>query len=114
MGDVGVELGATVGVVRHPIGGKCRAALVTVLGAEVIFRSAARAVAGQLAAGHRDKGAVSPFDNFEISHHKTVIERDRAERLESFARFFHKFDSHLGNFHDTFPCKQQLAVGESI
>jgi len=102
MGDVGVQLGATIGVSRHPIGGERRAALIAVLGAKVVFRSAARAMASELAARHRDEGAVGPFDNFEIAHDKTVVKGNRAKRLEPFARFFHKFDSHLGNFHDTF------------
>ena len=44
MGDVGVQLGTSVRVVGHPIGSKRRAALVAVLGAKMIFRSAARTV----------------------------------------------------------------------
>lgn len=105
VGDVGIELGPAVGIEWHAILRQASPALVAILGTQVIFHSAPRAVGRQLAARHGDEGAVRAVDDFQIAHHEAVIKGDRAKRLEAFAGIFHEFDSHLGNIHGKSPCE---------
>src|SRR5437660_971894 len=52
MGDVGMKLGASIGVTSRPILIELGAALVAKAGTQMVFAAALHAAVGQLAAGH--------------------------------------------------------------
>src|SRR5262245_12844869 len=70
----------------------------------MILHAALRTVRGQLAAGHGDERSVRAVDDLQVTHDKAVVKRDRAERLEALARFFHELDANLSDFHGRSPC----------
>ena len=110
--NVGVKFRATIGVQRHTIGRKSIAALIAELRTEVVLHAAARAMRRELATRHGDEGAAGPLDDFQIPHDKAIVERDGAERLQSFAGLLHEFDADLGDFHGCSPCEAvTLAAG---
>ena len=74
-------------------------ALIAVVAAKMILGPATPAASGHLATGHGDKGPIRPFDDLQISDHKTMVECDGAESPEAIFRFLHELDSNLGDFH---------------
>src|SRR5262245_66056655 len=70
----------------------------------MILHAALRTVCGQLAARHRDERPVRTVDDLQVTHDKAVVKRDRAERFQALAWFFHEFDANLGDFHGRSPC----------
>ena len=69
----------------------------------MVLAAALRAMGRQLAAGHGHERAVGAFDDLQVADHEAVVERDRAERLESLARLLHELDANLGDFHGRSP-----------
>jgi hypothetical protein len=64
MGDIGVEfIRSTFDVSQILRTSQSSAALVAVVAAKMIFRTAAAAASGHLAAGHGDERTVGPFDD---------------------------------------------------
>ncbi len=110
--DVGVELGAAVGVLRGPLLVELGAALVAVQGAEVVLGMAPGTAIGQLAAGHRDERALGPLNDFQIADHEAGIERDRAEGLQPLVRVVHQLDAYFRNFHGRPPSRGRFRVLE--
>jgi hypothetical protein len=115
MRDIGIQLRPTVFVFDGSVFLQPQPALVAIGRLQVILAAALRAVGRQLAAGHGHERAVSPFDDFQIADHKTIVECDRAERLKSFTAFFHQLDSYLGDLHGHSPHEnwRQMAFLES-
>ena len=74
-------------------------ALIAVVAAKMILGPATPAASGHLATGHGDKGPIRPFDDLQISDHKTMVECDGAESPEAIFRFLHELYSNLGDFH---------------
>jgi hypothetical protein len=115
MGDVCVELCAPILVLHSSIVRQPQAALIAIGGLQMILAAALRAMGRQLAARHGHERAVSPFDDLQIANHEAIVERDRAERLESFPALFHQLDSHLSDLHGHSPHEnwRQMAFFES-
>ena len=76
-----------------------RAALIAVLGAQVILMTTFVTVPGQFTTGHRHEGTVDAINDFEITDDKTMIECYRTESAEAVLRIFHQFDADFGYFH---------------
>ena len=74
------------------------------VGAQVIFTAALRAMRSELTAGHRHERAVGAFDNLQVADNETIIESNRTERLQALAPFFHQLDAHFSDFHGRSPC----------
>jgi hypothetical protein len=78
MSDISVQLLRRV-MARVPPHPQLDAALVTKLCAKVVFVTAPLTMARQLATGHGHEWSINAIDNFQIAHHKTMVERDGAE-----------------------------------
>jgi hypothetical protein len=93
---------------------KPSAALVAILAAQMILVAAAAASSGHLPARHCNKWTVGSFDDFQITDHETLIDRNRTEGAEPILGILHQLDSNLGDFH-RFPHsildQQRLAMG---
>ena len=74
------------------------------VGAQVIFTAALRAMRGELTAGHGHERAVGAFDNLQVADNEAIVESNRTERLEALAAFFHQLDAHFSDFHGRSPC----------
>src|SRR5262249_17566888 len=104
MSDVGIELGAAVFVQRSAIGIETVTTIIAVVRAKMVLCPALWTVGSELAAGHGDERAAGAFDDFQVADDKTIVKRDRAERLQSLAGLFHQFDANFGDFHGRSPC----------
>lgn len=47
-----------------------------------------------------------PLDQLHIADHKSVVERQRAKRLEAILRLIAQIDAYLGQLHTHTPCKR--------
>ena len=64
MGNIGIELVRSSFDVLEVLGpSQSFASLIAVIAAHVVFRTAASAAGGHLAAGHGDEGPVGPLDD---------------------------------------------------
>ncbi len=100
MRDVGIQLGAAIGIAGGPVLIKALSALVAKAGPQVVFTPALRAAVGQLAVGHGDKQALRPVNNLQIMDDEFTVERDRAAGPKPFSvLFFHELDANLGDDH---------------
>ncbi len=79
------------------------AALVAKSGSKMIFRAALLTLGHNFAAGHCDKWAVVPFDDLQISHDKTVVERDATKSSQTISRVLHELDSNFSDDHAATP-----------
>jgi hypothetical protein len=103
MRDVGVELNAAIGITDRPIIALPSAALIAIVGPQVVLKAALGAVAGQLSAGHRHEWTVGPTNDLEVSNHECMIESDRTKRLQAVVGVFHQLDAYFGDFHSRSP-----------
>ena len=119
VGDVGVELGAAVGVADRAVLVEPAAALVAEAAPEVVLGPAVAASVGQLAGRHGDEEALGPLDDLEITDDEHVVERDAAERLQPLVAarvVFHELDANFGDFHSqySFTWRPLLAQGPQV
>src|SRR5205814_6138404 len=99
---VGVQLGPSLGIADRSVLAQACAALVAILGLEVVLRAALVAVARKLAAGHSDEGPAGAVDDLQIANHEAVVKSYRAKALQPIVRVLHQLDSDLGYFHGAF------------
>src|SRR5262249_23662517 len=76
VGDVGVELGAAIGVADGAVLVELVTARVAVTGTEVVLAAAGAAAIGELAARHGDEAALGSFDDLQVTHDQGIVERD--------------------------------------
>jgi hypothetical protein len=74
VGNVGMELGAALGITKGPILVQSLAALVAKAGPQVVFGTALAAAISQLTAGHCNETILGAFDNLEVANDKCIIE----------------------------------------
>src|SRR5262249_21326153 len=110
VGDVGVQLGAAVGVAGGPVLVELVPALVTVAGPQVVLAAAAAAAVRQLAAGHGHGRPPGALDDLQVAHDKGVVESDRAEGLEALVVVLHELDPDFGDDHS---CSPFLSVAQA-
>jgi hypothetical protein len=79
------------------------AAVVAEAGAEVILVAAARAVVTELARGHGEEEPVGAFDELHVADDESVVERQRAERLEPTRRIAAEVDTDFRQLHGDTP-----------
>jgi hypothetical protein len=99
VGDVGVELGSAIHIAGRSFFIEASATLIAIAGSQMILVATMRTAISQLSTGHGDKEAFGPFNDFEISNDKRVVEGDTAERMEPFVVLFDQFDSDFRDFH---------------
>ncbi len=104
MGNIRVQLGPPLLVLDGLMLLQTPPTLRAVRRPKMVLGAAIGAVSGQLATGHRHKGAAGAFDDFQVTHDEAIVERNRAERLQSLAGLFHELDANLGDFHGCSPC----------
>ena len=97
--DVCIELRPAVVVLGRPIFFEHRAALVAVLGAKMILRTATRAAVGQLAAGHGHERTFGTLNDLQVADDEARIERDRTKGLKPIVRIIHELNANFGDFH---------------
>ena len=85
MRNVGVQLGAAVGIADGTVLVELVAALIAVTSAQVILAAAAMTAICQFAARHRHERAFGPFDDLQVAHDKGVVEQAVALYCERFA-----------------------------
>src|SRR5262249_13657748 len=105
VGDVGVQLGAAVGVARRPVLVELAAALVAEARPEMVLATTLAATVGQFAAGHGHERALGALDDLEITDNEGVVERHRAEGLQALVlvAIFHELDTDFGDNHSCSP-----------
>src|SRR5216683_4556365 len=105
MRDVGMKLGASIGVTSGPILIELGAALVAKAGTQMVFAAALHAPVGQLAAGHGHERALGAIDDLQVADDKRIVERDRTESLQAlvFVTVFHEFNADFGDHHSCSP-----------
>lgn len=69
----------------------------------MIFRPALLTLGHDLAAWHCDKRTVVPFDDLQISHDKTVVERDATKSSQAIGCVLHKLDTNFSDDHAATP-----------
>ena len=99
MGDVRIEFGSPVGIHGFAVMFEFGAAVIAVVGSQMILRAAQMAMGGELATGHRDKRTIDSFNDLQIADDECVVERDAAETLQAIVRVIHQLDANLGDFH---------------
>ena len=99
MGDVGVELGASVFAACGACFREFHTTLTAMHCAQAVFCGAFGAAIGEFATGHRDEGALGAVDDFQVPNDETPVNRDRTEGPEAFLRVVHQFDADFGNVH---------------
>src|SRR5205807_4146504 len=95
--------GPAVGVAGGAVLVQFGAALVAKAGAQVVLAAAAMAAVGQLTAGHGHERPLGALDDLQVADDEGVVERDRAEGLETFVVVFHKLDADFGDNHSSSP-----------
>jgi hypothetical protein len=76
-------------------------AIVAVPGAQVILFLAGRAVVAELPRRHRQEQPVVTVDQLDVADDEGVVERQRAERLQSAPALAAEVDPYFRQFHDT-------------
>ena len=99
MGDVSVQLRSSIDVAGCSLLVKTSTTLIAVTSSQVILVATMRTAICQLTAGHGNKETLGPFDDFQISDDKLIVEGDTTERMESFVVLFDKLDTDFGDFH---------------
>src|SRR5665213_217609 len=89
------------------------AAVVAESGAEVIFLAAGWTVIGNLARGHRQENTVVSVDEFHIADDKSVIEGQRAKRLETACALSTQINANFRQNHDVPPVQTITAKRET-
>ncbi len=109
VGDVGVQLDAIGGQI--PLTApfiQARATLIAMPRAQVVLVTATGATVGQLSARHGDERALRAFNDLEVTNDETIVKRDAAESLQSFAVAggIKQFDADFRDDHGT-PSQKQ-------
>ncbi len=104
--DIGVELGAAVGVAHRPVFVELAAARVAEPRPEVVLAPALVAPVGEFPTRHRHEDALRPLDDFQIPDDEGVVEGDRAEREQPLAVHLAQLDA---NFRDDHRCSPYSA-----
>jgi hypothetical protein len=65
----------------------------------MILRTALMAMAGELAAGHRDEWAIGTVDDLQIADNEAIVERHGAKALQPIVGVHHELDADLSDFH---------------
>src|SRR5262249_45683677 len=99
VGDVGVELGAAIGVADGAVLVELVTARVAVTGTEVVLAAAGAAAVGELAARHGDEAALGSFDDLPVTHDEGIFGRGCAEGLQPLVVFLDQFDADFGDDH---------------
>jgi hypothetical protein len=73
--------------------------MVAVIGTQVIFVVALRAMSRQFTTRHGNERTVSTIDDLQVADNEGSVDRDRAKRSQPIFRPFHQFDANFGNFH---------------
>jgi hypothetical protein len=79
------------------------AAVVAEAGAEMIFVAAARAVIAKLARRHGEEEALGTFDELDVADDESVIEGERAKRLETPGGVAAEVDADFSQLHGDTP-----------
>jgi hypothetical protein len=75
------------------------AAVVAEAGAEMVFLRAPSASVGELSRRHREEEPAGAIDEFDVTDNKGLIERERAERLETTLAHVAQIDANLRQLH---------------
>ena len=113
VGDVGVQLGAAVGVADGAVLVEAAAALVAEPAPQVVLGAAVPAAVGQLPRRHGHEEALGPLDDLQVADDEHVVERDAAERLQPLVAarvVFHELDADFGDLHGRTPLRCVLRI----
>ena len=107
MGDVGVELGAAVGVAHRAVLVELAAAGVAEPRPQVVLAPALVAPVGEFPARHRHEHALRPLDDLQVPDDEGVVEGDRAEREQPLAVRLAQLDA---DFRDDHRCSPSCGI----
>lgn len=97
--NVRMELHSPVTVLMDPVFLKFCSAVTAEFCPQMVFAAAFTAMVAHFAGGHCNKQTTGSFNDLDVADDEFIVERHRAERLETIILISYKFDPDFADLH---------------